>query len=314
MGPAPAVQRASRAPPDHDGLIGDVHSRPGISFIPLGQVRKPVRRPDKGMMDWLLKAGLTATMVLLVMVVARRSGRRWAGVAAALPTITAPTLAWLAHERGVAFAVNAAIASISACAMLAAFAVGYALVARHRGKVCALLCGLAGALALAGPALAASTSLADALMLGLGCSALALICIPRNAHETAARPRPQRSLACAALAAGSLTALAATAGPALGSFATGLLSSLPVISAAVAMVEHAHGGHRAAGNFLHGYAWGLFGKAAFGCVFVLLAPHIGATAALALACACAGLMSLARPGQLRLEMPSHSGYPRRRLE
>lgn len=262
-------------------------------------------------MDWLIKAGLTATMVLLVMVVARRSGRRWAGVAAALPTITAPTLAWLVHERGVAFAVDAAIASVSACAMLAIFSVGYALASRHGGKLCALLCGSAGALALAWPAFAARTSLTEALMLGLGCSALALFCIPRTAHESVARSRPHQSLACAALAAGSLTALASTAGPALGSFATGLLSSLPVISAAVAMVEHAHGGHRAAANFLHGYAWGLFGKAAFGTVFVLLAPRIGAPAALALACACAGLMSLVRPGQLLVEMPSHSGYSRR---
>jgi len=266
-------------------------------------------------MDWLLKAGLTATMVLLVMAVARRSGRRWAGVAAALPTITAPTLAWLAYERGVAFAVDAAIASVSACAMLAVFAVGYAFACRHgRGKVCALLCGLAAALALAWPAFAASANLLDALMLGLGCSALALVCIPRSAHDGVARARPRHLSAWAALAAGSLTALAATAGPALGSFATGLLSSLPVISAAVAMVEHAHGGHRAAANFLHGYAWGLFGKAAFGTVFVLLAPRIGAAAALVLACACAGLISLVRPAPLLLALPSHSGYPRRGLE
>jgi hypothetical protein len=265
-------------------------------------------------MDWLFKAGLTATMVLLVMGVARRSGRRWAGVAAALPTITAPTLAWLAHERGVAFAVNAAIASVSACAMLAMFSVGYALASRHSGKICALLCGLAGALVLAWPAFAASTRLTDALLLGLGCSALALFCIPRSAHEPLRRSHPHRSLACAALAAGSLTALAATAGPALGSFATGLLSSLPVISAAVAMVEHTHGGHHCAANFLNGYAWGLFGKAAFGAVFVLLAPHIGAPVALALACACAGLMSLVRPGQLPLDMPARPRYPRRGLE
>lgn len=83
---------------------------------------------------------------------------------------------------------------------------------------------------------------------------------------------------------------------------TGLLASLPVISGAVAMVEHARGGHRAAANFLHGYAWGLFGKAAFGAAFVLLAPHVGAATALALACACAGLMSLMRPGHVQVPL------------
>ncbi|MBK1616396.1 hypothetical protein CKO44_23410 [Rubrivivax gelatinosus] len=254
-------------------------------------------------MDWVFKVVLTAATVWVVMVVAGRSGRRLAGVAAALPTITAPTLAWLIHERGVGFAMDAAIASVSACAMLAIFTLGYALASRRRGHVCALLCGLAGALILAWPAYAASAGLAEALMLGLGCSALALYCMPRCAPEAVALPHPRRSLACAALAAAGLTALAATAGPALGSFATGLLSSLPVISAAVAMFEHARGGHRAVATFLRGYAWGLFGKAAFGAAFVLLAPHVGAAAALALACACAGLMSLVRPGQWLIGLP-----------
>ena len=254
-------------------------------------------------MDWILKALLAAASVAIVMAVAQRSGRRLAGVAAALPIITAPTLAWLIHERGIGFAMSAAVASVSACAMLAGFSVGYALAARHGGKLRALLCGLAGALALAWPAFEASDSLTDALVLGLGCSLLALWRIPRTAHDAVASPRPHHSLAWTALAAGGLTALAATAGPALGGFATGLLASLPVISAAVAMVEHAHGGHRASANFLHGYAWGLMGKAAFGTAFVLLAPRTGGPAALVLACGCAGLMALVRPGHLVLLMP-----------
>ena len=254
-------------------------------------------------MDWIVKALLATATVAIVMAVARRSGGRLAGVAAALPIITAPTLAWLIHERGITFALSAAVASVSACAMLAGFSVGYALAARHGGQLRALLCGLAGALALAWPAFAASDSLVESLVLGLGCSVLAVWAIPRTAQGAVAGPRPHHSLPWAALAAGGLTALAATAGPALGSFATGLLTSLPVISAAVAMVEHAHGGHRASANFLHGYAWGLFGKAAFGAGFVLLAPRTGAPAALALACACAGLMALVRPRHLLLMMP-----------
>lgn len=265
-------------------------------------------------MDWLFKAGLTAAMVLLVMAVARRCGRRWAGVAAALPTITAPTLAWLVFERGVTFAVSTAIASVSACAMLAIFSMGYALASRHGGRMWALVCGLAGALALAWPAFEASANLTNALMLGLGCSALALISIPRGTTDAVPGPRPLHLLASTALAAGSLTALAATVGPALGSFATGLLSSLPVISGAVAMVEHGQGGHLAAANFLRGYAWGLFGKAAFGAVFVLLAPRIGAPVALTLACGCAGLLSLVSAKRLPPAAPSRLAYPSRRQE
>ena len=264
-------------------------------------------------MDWMLKAGLAAATVSIVMAVARCSGRRLAGVVAALPIITAPTLAWLTHERGVSFAVSAAIASVSACAMLAGFSVGYALSAPHGGKLRSLLCGLAGALVLAWPAFAASDSLIESLMLGLGCSVLALWGIPRTACGGAARSRQHHSLGWTALSTGSLTALAVTVGPALGEFATGLLASLPVIGAAVAMVEHTHGGHRAAASFLHGYAWGLLGKAAFGTAFVLLAPHAGAPAALTLACACAALMALVRPGHLLLMMPSRQGDVWRKL-
>lgn len=265
-------------------------------------------------MDWLFKAMLTALMVLLVMAVARRSGRRLAGAAAALPTITAPTLAWLVHERGVTFAVSAAIASVSACAMLALFSLGYAVACRHRGKAGALVCGLVGALAMAWPAFAAGSHLTEALVLALGCSALALACIPGGAQESRASRRSPRALAGIALAAGGVTAVAATVGPTLGSFATGLLASLPVISAAIAMVEHAGGGHRAAASFLRGYVWGLFGKAAFGAVFVLVAPRIGAPMALALACGCAGLMSVLGVRPLPVDATSPSGCPRRRLE
>jgi hypothetical protein len=94
--------------------------------------------------------------------------------------------------------------------------------------------------------------------------------------------------------AGALTAIATLIGPAMGGFAAGLLSSLPLITGPVAMAEHANGGHRAAAHFLRGYVGGLFGKAAFGAVFVLLAPRTGAMAALSLACACACLLSTVR--------------------
>jgi hypothetical protein len=261
-------------------------------------------------MDWTVKALLAAAMVWVVMAVARRSGRRWGGVCAALPIITAPTLAWLMRERGVDFAIGAAVASVSACAMLACFSVGYALASRRGGRLRSLSCGMVGALTLAWPAFAASGSLNDALTLGLACSVLAQFLIPRTAFEAVTRPRPQHALAWSALAAGGITALATSAGPALGSFATGLLASFPVVSAAVAMVEHAHGGHPAACNFLHGYAWGLFGKSAFGVAFVLLAPRIGGPAALVTACACAGLVSLVSPGRLPSAAATPTGCPR----
>lgn len=107
-------------------------------------------------MEWLFKAALAAGTVLLVTAAAQRFGPRAAGAVAALPTITAPTLAWLAHERGIGFAAGAAVGSVASCAVLAAFGLGYALAARRCGVLMSMACGLASALLLALPALAAS--------------------------------------------------------------------------------------------------------------------------------------------------------------
>ena len=245
-------------------------------------------------MESLFKALLTAGTVLLVMVAARYGGRRFAGLVSALPTITAPTLAWLAHEEGTAFAISAAIGSVAACGMLAVFALGYARAARYGGGVVALVCGLGAALAMALPAQAASADLTWALALALGSCAIAFGAMPKLVGDVVSRQRSSRSMLFVAAAAGGLTAFAASIGPSMGGFATGLLSSLPLITGSVAMAEHASSGHRAAAQFLRGYVGGLFGKAAFGAVFVLLAPRMGAMAALSLACACACLMSAVR--------------------
>ncbi|HSI51365.1 MAG TPA: hypothetical protein VLA61_24120 [Ideonella sp.] len=238
-------------------------------------------------MDGIYKAVLTAGVVWLVMAVARLGGHRVAGVAAALPTITAPTLAWLAHEQGVAFATSAAVASVAACAMLAVFAMGYALAARRGGVVFALVGGVAGAAALAWPVFAASEALGNALALALGSCAIAWYAIQRRGEQTGTQQRSRCTQACTATAVGGLTALTTTLGPLIGSFAAGVMASLPLISGAVAVVEHSASGPAAASRFLHGYVGGLFGKAAFGTVFALLAAPIGAPWALLWACASA---------------------------
>ncbi|MEO8977732.1 MAG: hypothetical protein ABI552_18490 [Casimicrobiaceae bacterium] len=83
-------------------------------------------------------------------------------------------------------------------------------------------------------------------------------------HDSAPRGRIAGGQAvCTALAAGGLSLLAITVGPALGTFATGLISSLPTVSGAAAVIEHAAGGHRAVEQFMRGFVVGLFGKIAF---------------------------------------------------
>ncbi|MET0208206.1 MAG: hypothetical protein ABW220_04145, partial [Burkholderiaceae bacterium] len=138
---------------------------------------------------------MTTLGVLLVLGAADRCGPRIAGMTAALPLVTAPTLAWLAHEQGVDFAVGASIGSVAACAMLALFALAYALAARRWCSAVALLAGGAAIAVMTVPTVAASTSLAHALALALVACALVRSAMPRSAAVVAARPRwPQGRL------------------------------------------------------------------------------------------------------------------------
>jgi hypothetical protein len=245
-------------------------------------------------MDWWWKALLTTAVMLLVMTAARLCGRRVAGVLAGLPTITGPTLAWIALEHGPAFAVDAAVCSVAACAVLAMFALAYVHASRRFGAPGSLACGLLAALAALGPAQAASHGLATALALALGSAVLAWAALPAAGASRPLQAHSRRRQFLGASTVGGLTALVATVGPALGAFATGMLASLPLVSAAVAMAEQIASGHQASTEFLRGYVRGLFGKAAFGALFALLVMPAGIGPSLLFAAACACLLSLRR--------------------
>jgi len=157
--------------------------------------------------------------------------------------------------------------------MLAAFAVVHARVARHRGVVTALGCGIVGAAMFAEPVALVSSTLPTALALAIFSSMLALRCLPvppRQALLTVRTP-----LVATALAAAGLGLLSVAAAPLFGSFASGLLASLPLISGAVAATEHASTGHVGVAHFLRGYVTGLLARAAFCAAFALLAVPVG---------------------------------------
>ena len=263
-------------------------------------------------MDWVLRALVTALAVAAVLDVAERFGRSIGGFCAALPTITAPALAWVAFDRGTAFASDVAVASVASCAMLAAFAAGYALAPRRGGIGVAIGCGLFGSAALALPTWYASASLAPALALSVAAWAITLATMPRRSTPIL-RPqrtaRPRSFLMTAALA-GVLSAAAGLAGSAIGAFAAGVLASLPFISGAVTVVEHATHGPAAAAVFLRGYVDGLLGRAAFGALFAFLAVPAGTALAMAIAFLGLGALSLATTrllGPTRRSSRSRSG-------
>jgi hypothetical protein len=249
-------------------------------------------------MDWWWKTLLTTAAMLVLMTAARLCGRRVAGMLAGLPTITGPTLAWTAVEHGSAFAIHAAVGSVAACAVLAMFALAYVHASRRFGALGSLACGLGAALAAVWPARAASHALPTALALALGSALIAWAALPAAVVGKPLRPQGRRMEFVGATTVGGLTALLASAGSALGAFATGMLASLPLISAAIAMAEQIASGHEASTEFLRGYVRGLFGKAAFGALFALLVMPAGVGPSLLFAAAGACLLFL-RPGLRR---------------
>lgn len=243
-------------------------------------------------MDWMVRAALTALTVGTVLVVAERFGQLVGGFCAALPTVTAPALGWLAHDRGAVFASQAAVAGVASCAMLAAFAFAYVRATRRGGSGFAMACGMAAAAVMAVPVWHASQNLIDALALSTSTWFFTLLTMPRGAVVIVQDRLGRRSCAIVptAAAAALLSATAIVAGDALGTFAAGLLSSLPFISGVVTVVEHTTHGPAAAATFLRGYVDGLPGKAAFGALFACFAVPAGTAFAMALAFA--GLLAL----------------------
>jgi hypothetical protein len=246
----------------------------------------------------LARGALTAVLVGLLLVAALRWGRGAAGLLAGLPTVTGPALLWLALDLGPAFAAQAAPGAVAAAIPCALFAVGYGFASRRHGPARALLVALlAGALplpALAGVHWPLAAWLAFATVVAVACQgALGVLAHADAASGTAAGsgpgPAPRQGWLTTAAVSGLVSALAAALAGAVGPFWAGVLTSPPLLAAAVAVVLHARPrGAAEALRFLHGYTAGLLGRglfvAAFGALVVVTGtlPAFGAALAIAL--------------------------------
>jgi hypothetical protein len=232
--------------------------------------------------DWFYKAVLTAAVVAAVMMAARLAGRAAAGWLAGLPVITTPALLWLAREQGAGFAAASAVGSLAACSAAALFALAFERVARRRGVVGALAAGLA-VLALSAVLL---QPLREHPLAALAVAAVASGVTARAMRRRAARGgwvRPLRGEPwLSAAAAGAIAALVSLLALRLGPYWSGLLATLPIISACALVHLRRAGTEGDVCRFVAGYAPGLFAKALFLFVFALLAPTLGAPVAVVL--------------------------------
>ena len=258
-----------------------------------GRTTQLLPRPAEGAMDWGYKAVLTAVTVAAVLMAAQVFGRRLAGMLAGLPVITAPALLWLAQSQGAAFAAQTAVGSVAACGAAAVFALAYERLARRLTA----LATLAGSLAIGGLAALALSTVAWQAGLAAICAALGCVvawaALPRPVSTAPAGRRLRGEVWLVAAAAGAVCALIGAWSTQLGPYWSGLLASLPIVSACALVHQQLTAPADELRRLLRGYIGGLAGKAVFGLLFAALVGPLPAAAAVLLAAGLTAALTLA---------------------
>ena len=235
----------------------------------------------------LLKLALVPFLIWLVTLAGRRWGPAVAGWLSAFPIVAGPILFALSLEQGAAFAARAAEGTLLAVVAILVFSLAYAWASARFG--------VAGSMALALLAWAASVAALQALRPPLGVCFIAVWCallltgrlFPPALPPVAGARRsdlPWRMLAAAALV------LAVTAGAAhMGARLSGFFAMFPVMSTVLVGFAHAGSGRDSAVSLLRGMVAGYFGFSVF-CVTLAMQLReggVGMAFGLALGCALA---------------------------
>jgi len=224
-----------------------------------------------------LKLLLVPLLLVLVSWTARRYGPRVSGIVTGLPVVSGPISLFLAVGNGARFASGAAPGALAGLGGVGAFCGAYAWASRHAAWPRALACGLGGFLVAAVILQHTSTTL-----VALSFAALVMLAsvrwilartddaaVPHVAPPPAAHWELPARMALATGIVVGLTAAAENLGPSV----SGVISTLPVLSAVVAVFTHARGGDRAVRTFLTGVVGSSIGTVGFFAVIgALLAP------------------------------------------
>lgn len=266
----------------------------------------------------LLRGGISAAVVALLLLAARRWGRDLAGLLTGLPTVTGPAMAWLALDRGSGFAAQAAQGALAAAVPCALFALTYSWLSlrfkRLRTLFWAVMTTLLSLQLLflwPGPMM---LSLAVVVIVCAACVSL-MPHARQVALSPGARITPWRAGATTVLVSGAVTALASLLAQLLGPFWAGVLTSLPVLAGAILLELHRQGCSMRVQEFLRGYTMGLLGRSVFVVVFGVLLVPLGLPFAMTAAVAAALLLGWTSLTWMRwrdrLMRPSTANRPKR---
>ena len=222
----------------------------------------------------LFKVAVTPLLVVAATLLQRRFGGAIGGLLTGLPVTSAPLSVFLALQNGPLFAAKAAVGTLLGLVGTAGFCATYARAARGRHWMPAMaLAVAASALLFALLGRLPQRPLPAALMVFPLLVALALLV---GGQATApAMPHPWWDLPArmgfALAAVLGITAAATHLGPTW----SGMLATLPVLSAVMGGFTHRHAGPQAARALLRGIIVGCLGAAAFNLMIALVLGRTG---------------------------------------
>jgi len=251
-----------------------------------------------------LKLLLVPSCIAIITLASHRWGPKVGGWLAGFPVIVGPILLILALDRGIAFAIDAAIMSLAGIFALIAFGVAYAWSGRYWGWFSSAVLGLIVWFAAATFLVATVNGLVRASII----AAIALIAAPWSfpiptRHVNLETPpvanakyvKPASGELFVRMLASLIVTLGVTmSSQALGPMWSGVLAIFPTLGGVLAVFSHAtHGGDYAA-TLLRGMAMGLWSIAAFTLTLVICFKNASnETSSIPLSFACALVVALA---------------------
>jgi hypothetical protein len=203
--------------------------------------------------ELVLKMAMTAAIVVTASVAVERSGPFIGALIATLPTAAGAAYIILAIEHPPSFIAASAIGTVAGNAVVAIFALTYALVAQRHGvaisiTVAALVWVCAAAALRLVQWTPASALLLNALVLGV--TICASVRFRREALARRDIVRTRYDLPLRAGAAALVVAVVTTASHRIGPFASGTLAVFPIVIGTFVVILHLHVGGKAAAAVL----------------------------------------------------------------
>jgi hypothetical protein len=235
------------------------------------------------MIDLFFKIILPVLMIGIVTVAAHRWGPAVGGVLGAVPSKGGPILLFLAVEQGTSFAATSAVTALGGAAGCGVFCLVYA-------RICHRMSWPLAGLVSYGAFLVVWAAMIPMENWGLApafAAAVVILVVSRRLLPEAP-PMPKREMTRSDLpvrmgAGAAMVVFVTTAGPYFGATISGMLTTIPTISAVMAIFTHAQEGPDRTVGVMRGMTHGLLGFAAFlATVGATLVP-LGIVASFALA-------------------------------